>query len=910
MLKIIRRVMSFADWSRSNPTAPPPGDMLDAQFDAIIDTIDHWDGKVRGLIRDDGKVAAGMVGIDAFDSEVARMLDLKLEDSIEKLRFSLSKHAENAVFAEKTAVAAVGEAKQAAAKAEIAKNDAEAAKSTVLAQKASFDAAFSAPKAVQEPVRTDFDDASSEAQAWADSSRLWAEHMPDTLPDNAVKIMDISGDHWSSRWWANQAANAFGMLTSLYLGAHPTPPATNANGGPIQVGSIYYDTTTGQAMIWNGSQWESFYGPQHAAVMTLWYTATANQTAFPLTTPDLNGLNYTINVGTPEGLDVHVNGLRLMPVPPVGGKWTRNDATSTITFSPALNAGDRVAVDILVPPEGLGPGDVFNWALKPLQGQDGVKLIFSLECADNTGPNVTINRNEELLVSVDGVIQQPAMSYTASGDTITFTTAPAADSLVFITWMRSDGGSGLPGVTSDTPDEILAKLILVDGSGSLLDADLLDGQHGAWYRDWANLTGKPATYPPTVPIPWTDVSGKPVTYPPTLPIAESDVTNLVTDLGLKAPLANPVFTGDARAVTPATSDNDTSVATTAYVKANLALLPTALPRSRLVNGAFQHSQENGNTGSGASGYYGADQFYTSVNGTAVLTTQRVQVVTPNGSANRYRVLVSTADAAMAAGDVAVIQTSIEGMRVADFRWGTAQAKQVILRFGWKSPAGTYSICINNGAANRSYPVNFTISAGQANTDTEQVIVIPGDVTGTWVTDNTRGMIIYFTLANGTTYQGAANAWGAGNLTGTAATSNGVATVAATYELFDVGLYIDPQATGRPPPWEMPDEVAELQHCIRYWRRSDDLRAVCPSGGTSVRVIQPIVPSMRAVPAISLPTGSATFHVWSVVNSTVNSITNSYSAANHLDLSMNATAAQTPQYEGSITVGSLYINARM
>jgi hypothetical protein len=36
---------------------------------------------------------------------------------------------------------------------------------------------------------------------------------------------------------------------------------------------------------------------------------------------------------------------------------------------------------------------------------------------------------------------------------------------------------------------------------------------------------------------------------------------------LKAPLASPVFTGDPQAPTPATADNDTSIATTAYVKA-------------------------------------------------------------------------------------------------------------------------------------------------------------------------------------------------------------------------------------------------------------------------------------------------------------------------------------------------------
>ncbi|WP_414628457.1 glycine-rich domain-containing protein [Pseudomonas guariconensis] len=41
-------------------------------------------------------------------------------------------------------------------------------------------------------------------------------------------------------------------------------------------------------------------------------------------------------------------------------------------------------------------------------------------------------------------------------------------------------------------------------------------------------------------------------------------------LALKAPLASPIFTGDPRAPTPAVTDNDTSLATTAFVKAVLA----------------------------------------------------------------------------------------------------------------------------------------------------------------------------------------------------------------------------------------------------------------------------------------------------------------------------------------------------
>lgn len=49
-----------------------------------------------------------------------------------------------------------------------------------------------------------------------------------------------------------------------------------------------------------------------------------------------------------------------------------------------------------------------------------------------------------------------------------------------------------------------------------------------------------------------------------------------TALNLKAPLVSPTFTGDPKAPTPATSDNDTSIATTAYVKAQ-GYAPIASP---------------------------------------------------------------------------------------------------------------------------------------------------------------------------------------------------------------------------------------------------------------------------------------------------------------------------------------------
>ena len=48
--------------------------------------------------------------------------------------------------------------------------------------------------------------AGATAQDYAQVSIEWAEHMPDIIPPNVLAINAISGDHWSSRWWANRAA--------------------------------------------------------------------------------------------------------------------------------------------------------------------------------------------------------------------------------------------------------------------------------------------------------------------------------------------------------------------------------------------------------------------------------------------------------------------------------------------------------------------------------------------------------------------------------------------------------------------------------------------------------------------------------------------------------------------------------
>jgi len=70
------------------------------------------------------------------------------------------------------------------------------------------------------------------------------------------------------------------------------------------------------------------------------------------------------------------------------------------------------------------------------------------------------------------------------------------------------------------------------------------------------------------------------TFTPTGGVAATNVQAAIAQLDTeKASLASPVFTGDPRAPTTATSDNDTSIATTAFVQTLLAQQPVGMQPS-------------------------------------------------------------------------------------------------------------------------------------------------------------------------------------------------------------------------------------------------------------------------------------------------------------------------------------------
>lgn len=402
----------------------------------------------------------------------------------------------------------------------------------------------------------------------------------------------------------------------------------------------------------------------------------------------------------------------------------------------------------------------------------------------------------------------------------------------------------------------------------------------------------------------------------------------------RAALASPTFTGDPKAPTPAVADNDTSIATTAFItsvavrydmaqtltaaqKAQARANIDALKRNYIINGGMQVSQENGATAGSLSNYYPVDTFYLSfVSTTGVYSAQQVVSLTPAGSPNRLRVTVTTADAAVATGDVVWVENLIEGLRAADLRFGSASARTITIQFGVKAPAGIYGVAVLNGANNRSCVAEYVIAAGEANTDVVKSVIIAGDITGTWAADNTIGLKVRWSLMAGATYQQAAGSWGTGNFMSSPNQFNLFGTNGNVFELFDVGLYEGAVA----PLFQVPDYASELALCQRYYYtiKHNGVGICLMSAYSATLAVAGMIPfpfKMRAAPTYSI-SGGNDFSLLipgasaaSTTGVTLNGASDQY-ADIRTTVASGLTVGQAVQFAGANANSRLSFSARM
>jgi hypothetical protein len=325
---------------------------------------------------------------------------------------------------------------------------------------------------------------------------------------------------------------------------------------------------------------------------------------------------------------------------------------------------------------------------------------------------------------------------------------------------------------------------------------------------------------------------------------------------------------------------------------------TALPKNYVINGNMLSSMQMGSAVGAASashaGYYAADQFlgqWALTGSTMGMTRWDGQNVN-TGSKTVY--LTNNTIITPAATDYAMISTFIEGQRVADLMWGTPQAVPVVLRFSMAANAGAgpYSIRVSNSAGDRSYLAAFTAASWS-----DIVIPIPGDTTGTWLTDTGMGMRINWICAAGSSWVGIAG-WQAGNKLSLPGQFNGLSASGGTsnFHLNSVGLFADPYKTGVAPPHSVRSYAVTERKGLRYWYPSFGTRGVATAATATGRSSQVHPAPLRIAPLLANCTIVGTPRAYDGgVDQPLTSI--AAVSANTLYLEMNLTASA-----GGMTAG--------
>jgi hypothetical protein len=236
-------------------------------------------------------------------------------------------------------------------------------------------------------------------------------------------------------------------------------------------------------------------------------------------------------------------------------------------------------------------------------------------------------------------------------------------------------------------------------------------------------------------------------------------------------------------------------------------------KNRIINGAMVIDQRNaGASVTPTNGQYLVDRFQVGLTQASKFTAQQnAGAITPPAGFKNYLGITSSSAYSVLVGDLFFIRQSIEGFNVSDLEWGTANAKTTTLSFQvYSSLTGTFGGALNNSAQDRSYPFSYSIPV--ANTWTSISITIIGDTTGTWLTNNGKGISIVFGLGVGSTYNGTAGAWAATAYYSATGATSVVGTSGATFYITGVQLEVGSTATS----FEYRPYGAELALCQRYY----------------------------------------------------------------------------------------------
>lgn len=230
--------------------------------------------------------------------------------------------------------------------------------------------------------------------------------------------------------------------------------------------------------------------------------------------------------------------------------------------------------------------------------------------------------------------------------------------------------------------------------------------------------------------------------------------------------------------------------------------------------------------------YTVDQWIASYTNSSAsgVSVQRVTDA-PAGFTHSLKVTVGIGASSVSSSDNFFFAQYIEGHNISDLGYGGSSAAPLSLSFWVKSSvSGTFAVTLANASANRSIVKSFSIAS--TGTWTQITIPnIPGDITGTWGSGTSIGIILNITIAAGSSYQTATlGSWqGIFYLASTSQTNNVLTTTGATFQI--TGVMLNPGVFCL--PYEKQPIHRELEACERYYEKSfPQGTAVAQNAGTA------------------------------------------------------------------------------
>jgi hypothetical protein len=436
-------------------------DLLDAQIHNLIEAIHSTQLALEDIRRDDGKLKSNSVGREQLQTELKHS-----RQEIDSVEQRATTAADNSAQAAAKTISLARDIDLRARDAEAAAVSAAKMLSAIShgninALDSASDAENAADRAESAAIDAKNDANYSHAQAdnaiaAKNEATQWAEYLagpvvnPEMAPayiqnhpfGHGLYYQPVEGGLaglWSAKWWALYAQQLVGHWNFYYLGAWAQPPmpgSTNPETGlttpsPLLPGSFYYNTDVNQLYIWDGTQWVSPIKLTPAYQSNYVYVATAGQKVF-------SGADFHGNIPllADNDTDVHLNGIRL-----VGGTdYTVDKAANSLTLAVGATANSMVQWDLLVEASALAPGAISVFKIKITPVPDGVNKNFTM-----TYPNPTLGDQPvaatqvaEVAISIDGIVQEPAVDFSSSGANLTFSTAPQLGCRIWGTWHASD----------------------------------------------------------------------------------------------------------------------------------------------------------------------------------------------------------------------------------------------------------------------------------------------------------------------------------------------------------------------------------------------------------------------------------------------------------------------------------------